>query len=221
MNFVNHYIKPWAIYLVLSLVIIAFGTIVLASTEKVDFHLCLNSLHSDFQDPFFRYFTHLGDGYFVTFAGIALVAITWKKKGIQPFVLGASALLTCGAVIQFLKHAVFHDALRPSKFIVDQPLYLIPGLEMNGFHAFPSGHTAAAFTFWAFVAYSFGRNNKWVQVLCVIIAALVGYSRIYLSQHFLEDVVAGAALGLCFFFFGLMCQCIFARITGKSNETSS
>ena len=38
------------------------------------------------------------------------------------------------------------------------------------------------------------KNKKW-QLLILPAAALVGYSRIYLAQHFLLDVIAGALLG--------------------------
>jgi membrane-associated phospholipid phosphatase len=42
-------------------------------------------------------------------------------------------------------------------------------------------------------------KNQLMQIILAVLAALVGYSRMYLSQHFLEDVVAGACLGIfCF-----------------------
>jgi membrane-associated phospholipid phosphatase len=41
-------------------------------------------------------------------------------------------------------------------------------------------------------------GKLWVQILCLFLACLVGFSRTYLSQHFLIDVVAGSLLGtLC------------------------
>ena len=33
-------------------------------------------------------------------------------------------------------------------------------------------------------------------MLCLLLATLGGYSRIYLSQHFLEDVLAGSVIGV-------------------------
>jgi hypothetical protein len=36
----------------------------------------------------------------------------------------------------------------------------------------------------------------WQKILCLLIAILGGYSRIYLSQHFIEDVLAGSVIGI-------------------------
>ena len=38
-------------------------------------------------------------------------------------------------------------------------------------------------------------KNKKLQLLILVAAALVGYSRIYLAQHFLLDVIVGACIG--------------------------
>jgi membrane-associated phospholipid phosphatase len=39
-------------------------------------------------------------------------------------------------------------------------------------------------------------ENRFYKVLLLILALLTGYSRIYLSQHFLEDVYAGSIIGV-------------------------
>lgn len=72
------------------------------------------------------------------------------------------------------------------------------------FASFPSGHTTAAFAVAAFLALAYPRLN-WLWVLW---AAGCGLARVYFKQHFLEDVLAGAALGwvgmqLCFAWPGL------------------
>ena len=38
-------------------------------------------------------------------------------------------------------------------------------------------------------------NNKTTQLALLTAALLVGYSRIYLGQHFLLDVIVGAVIG--------------------------
>ncbi|MDP4276824.1 MAG: phosphatase PAP2 family protein, partial [Bacteroidota bacterium] len=35
-----------------------------------------------------------------------------------------------------------------------------------------------------------------VKIGCLLLACLVGYSRLYLLQHFLTDVVAGSLIGM-------------------------
>jgi membrane-associated phospholipid phosphatase len=59
---------------------------------------------------------------------------------------------------------------------------------------FPSGHTIAAFSIATVVARRYG-NHRWVPYAAYGAAALVGFSRLTLSAHFLSDVFMGGALG--------------------------
>lgn len=57
-------------------------------------------------------------------------------------------------------------------------------------YSFPSGHTTSAVaTFGAIAATD---RRRWVQVLTVCIAALVGISRMYIGVHTPQDVLVGA-----------------------------
>jgi membrane-associated phospholipid phosphatase len=60
--------------------------------------------------------------------------------------------------------------------------------------SFPSGHTIAAFAVATVVAHRYA-NHRWVPYVVYGGAALVGFSRLSLSEHFVSDVFAGAALG--------------------------
>jgi len=61
------------------------------------------------------------------------------------------------------------------------------------FPAYPSGHTAMAFSMVVVLALAVRR--WWVTVLAVVLATLVSFSRIYLGHHYPSDVVGGAVLG--------------------------
>ena len=190
--------KRTNIYLILSLAFILLSTACLFITEKVSFHLFINNSHSNFQDIFFKWITHLGDGVFLTISSIVLVALFWKKYSYSILSFAGLNLLLVAGIVQTLKRIIYFDAYRPMKFIGSDLLYLVPGVEIHAENSFPSGHTAAAFAFFAFFTLLFG-VKKWIQLACVVTAILVGYSRIYLSQHFLEDAVAGASIGIsCF-----------------------
>jgi membrane-associated phospholipid phosphatase len=65
-------------------------------------------------------------------------------------------------------------------------------LSNNG--GMPSGHTIAAFAVATIVARRYG-NRKWVPCVSYGMAALVGFSRLTLSAHFISDVFVGGALG--------------------------
>jgi membrane-associated phospholipid phosphatase len=60
--------------------------------------------------------------------------------------------------------------------------------------SFPSGHTTSAFT--AAVVLTYITPRKAWGLLFFVFAVLVGYSRMYLSEHFFEDVVGGSAIGV-------------------------
>jgi membrane-associated phospholipid phosphatase len=166
--------------------------------EKVDGHLFVNSGNTPFYDFFFTYFTHAGGGTFVVVGSVILSVLFWKRHQFAVPLLAALNLILVAASTQFLKHVIFSDASRPIQFIGKEFLHTAPGVEMHTSNSFPSGHTAAGFAFFALVAFLYGKN-KWVQLSCVFSAVLVGFSRIYLSQHFLEDAVLGGAIGLACF----------------------
>lgn len=63
-------------------------------------------------------------------------------------------------------------------------------------YSFPSGHTQSAFgTLGAIAVTSRGRT---VQVLCAVLAVLVGISRMYIGVHTPQDVLVGALLSIFF-----------------------
>jgi membrane-associated phospholipid phosphatase len=66
-------------------------------------------------------------------------------------------------------------------------------LHSNG--SFPSGHTIAAFSVATVIARRYGTQHRWVPWVAYGGAALVGFSRVSLSSHFVSDVFMGGALG--------------------------
>jgi len=62
----------------------------------------------------------------------------------------------------------------------------------GGSHSFPSGHTSAAFQGAAFIHKRYGWKYS---IPAYIGAAFVGYSRVESDNHYIEDVLAGAAIG--------------------------
>jgi membrane-associated phospholipid phosphatase len=88
-------------------------------------------------------------------------------------------------------------------FNINRPLLQYPGqihrvewLSQAYTNSFPSGHTLGAFSFFSFVLMAFRIQNKWLQFIALFLSIQCGISRIYLGQHFMSDVLFGAALGL-------------------------
>ena len=68
------------------------------------------------------------------------------------------------------------------------------GSLLRGSGSFPSGHTIASFSVATVIARRYG-NHRWVPYVAYGMAALVGFSRLSLSAHFLSDVFMGGTLG--------------------------
>lgn len=63
-------------------------------------------------------------------------------------------------------------------------------------YSFPSGHTS--FAVGTFGAIAATEKRRWLAVSCVVLAVLVGFSRMYVGVHTPYDVLAGAACALAF-----------------------
>ena len=107
------------------------------------------------------------------------------------------AYLSSGLATQVLKNLI--NAPRPQIYF-EASQYLFDSDNFSeiysGSNSFPSGHTTSAFALATVFAVYFKR--KYLSVLLLAAAALVGYSRIYLAQHFPADVLGGAFTGILF-----------------------
>jgi len=63
-------------------------------------------------------------------------------------------------------------------------------------HAFPSGHTAYAFTIATFMDKEFRHKSPWVSVASYTVAGATGVLRVLNNAHWMADVLAGAGVGI-------------------------
>jgi membrane-associated phospholipid phosphatase len=159
--------------------------------SQTDLFLFLNSRYTPLGDLFFTYWTHLGDGLFALLMALLMALFYHYKGALIAFCVYAFS----GLSAQWLKLMVFADQPRPSTFFENTPhkVHLIEGVEVLCCNSFPSGHTATAFAICCLLSLYF--NKKYLGGVFFCIALMVGYSRIYLSQHFFGDVYAGSILG--------------------------
>lgn len=171
------------------LIFVIASAFVLIFYSKADGFYLFNPYHSYTTDVFFTYFTYLGDGFFCV--AIALFLFIFKKRFLSSMLFLSYAI--SGIIAQVLKYFVLEA--RPAVLLKDTAYkYFIENVTLHNLHAFPSGHTASAFALAAI--FSFYIKNKWYSLLFLLYAIAVGYSRIYLAQHFLDDVFAGALIGM-------------------------
>lgn len=176
-------------FLVPVLIFLIAGILFLVPFTKDEIHLFLNQYHGIVWDRFFSYSTWLGDGLIYIPLILYFAFRSWRWT-MAAALNGILVLL----LVSLGKQVLFTDHQRPMGHFAEKvELYLVEGVEVHENNSFPSGHTTTAFAVFGLLAFYFRRKD--IQFTCFLLALVAGASRIYLSQHFLEDVLAGAFLG--------------------------
>ena len=142
-------------------------------------------LRAAFLDGPMRTVTLLGEnGILSIVLALVLLAIPKTRK--------AGAALAAALVLQLL---VVNLGLKPlvarPRPYVQNPA-MLPLVEPLPDYSFPSGHTSCLFL----TAVVLGRRFPKGRGAFFAVAALVGFSRLYLYVHFPTDVLAGAVIGV-------------------------
>ena len=113
---------------------------------------------------------------------LGLLTLRWRQAGLQTLF----ALMTASVLCHVLK--ILIDRPRPE---------LWPGvLPLPADAAFPSAHSAQAMAVAVALCCLFPAGWRlWFRGVLILLAALVGLSRLYLQVHWPSDVVAGWLLG--------------------------
>ena len=173
----------FAIYILVG----AVGFIAYAQGNEI---LFLNEHHTPLLDMLFVFLTRLVEGWGLTIVGIVL--LLWRLKYLLLYLID---LLLLTVIVQFLKHQVFPERLRPSLFFGEHyPLHFVQGVPVFTHYSFPSGHTALAFSVFFLLAILLKRT--WASFVLLSLAFGVGLSRMYLLQHFWIDVYFGSLIGI-------------------------
>jgi membrane-associated phospholipid phosphatase len=161
----------------------------LAVFSAKDIFFRLNTIHTLYLDTFFQNYTLLGDGVFSI--AIFLILLLAERTALAMQVI--TGYLFSGIISQALKRLI--HAPRPHAIIPNAEYpYFIDGITHAGMTSFPSGHTTSVFALATLLALN--THDKRISLIYLITAIITGYSRIYLGQHFLADVVAGALIGV-------------------------
>ncbi|NDA60924.1 MAG: phosphatase PAP2 family protein [Chitinophagia bacterium] len=158
---------------------------------KYAFFLLLNGNGGGWADHFFKWLTYLGDGWI----WVMVFVFTWiyfrNRVGLVLLSVIISTLLS-----QTGKQVLFPNELRPAAGeIARTEIHTVSGVDLHTGNSFPSGHTTTAFTIFLLICNFIPKRNT--IMIGYGIAVGVGYSRIYLAQHFPVDVAAGMLVGVC------------------------
>lgn len=158
----------------------------LHARDKRLFLWCNRTIRHPFLDRCFGLLTHMGGATFTIFCtlSIALLAeVPWRTAGWESFAaLSVSHLIAAVAKKKFQR-------MRPYMALPDAKVGKNPLKD----HSFPSGHTTAIFS----VITPFLFLSGWFSTVLLLLAFIVGFSRIYLGLHYPSDCIAGSLIGTC------------------------
>jgi membrane protein DedA with SNARE-associated domain/membrane-associated phospholipid phosphatase len=142
-------------------------------------------------DDIARAVTHLGSLPVVAVATVlAVIALLMRRRVVEAATLVSGLALTWVAV-HIAKAAL--DRPRPDDALVD-----------TAGQSYPSGHAAYAFA-WVAIAFVLTRTLPGLArttvaiVAAIVLAIVIGLTRVYLRAHYLSDVVGGAGLAATIF----------------------
>jgi undecaprenyl-diphosphatase len=153
----------------------------------------LNHFHNGFLDKVVPILTKLGDGG-IFWIAVAIILLLFKKTrpvGLAVTIALVIDVLLCNVMLKpIIARTRPYDVVNGgSKLLLDSLLIKAP----TDF-SFPSGHTTVSFA--PVGAMVFKKSKLWIPSL--IIATLLGLSRLYLTVHYPTDVIVGAILGFGF-----------------------
>ena len=202
----SHYRNAVLFSLSLALVVAIF----LLIYGKEDSFLVINKYNSPGFDSVFEGWTYLGNG--IIWIPLFVYVLLFKREYLIAVFAG---LIICTILTQFLKQVVFPNNFRPI-VVLSGKVRVIQGYYINREHSFPSGHTSTAFTLALLLAFIV-KKDFWVYFFPVV-AFFVGYSRVYLAQHFVTDVLAGIFVGIVSSYLALQVYEQFRKRKKKLNE---
>jgi membrane-associated phospholipid phosphatase len=177
------------LFFILYLILLTVCLVIKLVFTKDEIYFAVNSRHTDFLDNIEPYITDLGNGW-----AIVILAAFFALYNYRIAFLTATTFIITSLAVQLAKF--IFDAPRPKLYFKDQvsKLHFVKGIEILSHNSFPSGHTLTAFATGVLFTYLL-KNKNWA-ILLLFYGIMVGFSRIYLSEHFFEDVVAGSFLGV-------------------------
>lgn len=144
------------------------------------------NLRSEIGNAIMKFVTHLGDGGWLWIA-IGVLLLVFKKTRVAGF-----SVLISLAINAFFTNITLKDLIaRPRPFHVSDAI--VPLIAHPSSFSFPSGHTSGSLTA-AFAMYK--TLPKKVGIPAVILASLIGLSRIYVGVHYPTDVLGGLVVAV-------------------------
>jgi undecaprenyl-diphosphatase len=164
---------------------------ILLFANKIDLDVigAMSSFVTPFGVKVALFVSNIGSPYSFLLLAIAAVMIFWLYK--KPYYL-----------IQFIVTlGVGYLSVYVLKILIAKPRPVAALIQVGGY-SFPSGHATVATLFCSLLIFAYKDHikNVFLRLLFIIILSIsalaISFSRVYLSVHYLSDVVVGIILGL-------------------------
>lgn len=162
------------------------------------------SVRASWLNPFVVFITSLGNAgiFWVLLSALLLISKKTRKIGIISFLALLSSLFINNLLLKNLVRRMRpYDACRMLTPLVAKPVDF----------SFPSGHTGSSFAS-AYVMYR--QLPKKAGIGMLVLAALIGLSRLYVGVHYPSDVLAGVLTGIAS---GILAEWVYQRYFLKVN----
>ena len=145
----------------------------------------LQELHNPVLDAIMVFITKLGDDgiLWISIGVLCLFFKKHRKMGVQVLL----SMLLATIIGNLILKNIF---ARPRPCDIDAAVALLVSRPHG--HSFPSGHSINGMV----AAMSLFLNNKKIGIPALVLAGLIGFSRLYLFVHFPTDVLGGFALAI-------------------------
>ncbi len=168
--------------------------------DEAAFYLINKRLRNPFFDLLMPFMSNKWN-FALPVAALLGYVLLFRPKRDRIIAISAIALiLLTDETSQLLKHL----------FERTRPFHPLRDLTRPVSFSFPSNHASNMFALAVFLSYNYARSG----LLCFSLAALVGYSRVYVGSHYPFDVLGGALWGIVMGLLGVAAVRQLMRITG-------
>ena len=179
--------------------------------EGIDFDIlhAIQHLRGDFLDTVMVALTNIVGSYGYLWIAVGVIMCIFKKTR-----KCGAAVLVSYIFVYLGGNLLLKDLIaRPRPCHIEQSVELL--VKRPSSYSCPSTHTA--WSFGAATAICMELKKKW-GIPAMILAALIGFSRMYLFVHFPSDVLFGAVLGVVF---GIAASLLVRFVCDKYSDNKS
>lgn len=167
----------------------------------------IQSIRTPFLDNFILVLTKIMGDYGTMWLILAAALLIFKKTRRA----GVAILLSYGLVFLVGQYILKDWIARPRPCHLDETVELL--VKRPSSYSCPSTHTAWAFAAATSILLYF---KKW-GIVTVVVALLIGFSRMYLFVHFPTDVLLGTVMGVLLAIVAVkLTDLVFRKLTGRT-----